>query len=63
MKIKNLHELDFSSQRAILGGAASYGPCKCTCSCACKEDENCNGKGGVLHDTKAFVLFKRIVDE
>lgn len=39
MDIKNLRELDFSSQRAIIGGA-SFGECTCTGSCTCKCDSS-----------------------
>ncbi len=41
MEIKNLRELDFSSQRAIIGGAA-VGGCSCTCSCSCNGKQKSN---------------------
>lgn len=39
MKIKNLRELDFSAQAAVIGGA-SFGDCTCKGSCVCKCDSS-----------------------
>ena len=39
MGIKNLLELDFTSQAAVIGGA-SFGNCTCSGSCVCKCDSS-----------------------
>lgn len=40
MKLKTIHELDFVTQRAIVGGAG-FGECTCTgdCICKCTKDD------------------------
>ncbi len=62
MDIKNLRELDFSSQRAIIGGA-SFGECTCSgyCTCVCDSSREAptNSMKSEANDLESKTTFAR----
>lgn len=55
MSIKNIQELNFDSQRAIIGGYATDG-CTCsTCECECTGNQKSNSIDNQVSNVKSKV--------